>query len=272
MCCFRAQSWTGRRHTRAPSVGCSFAAGKCTDLLPTFRIAICVPLASRFPAMPEVVGPFSNYDIRVYAQQNIVDLQSLHGLKASERALDADKLDDQDARDLIVRAIGALYLNAESAAARAKAAQSRVNDSMRYTSWPKTSTMRERQPAWMYYAPRCNLANDKQALLIAQNDVQARAPFVGAESGHDPGHAVGTGRDAGVQTAGRAAALKTLVPEAVAARADYQSLAAQRQALVEQQRANRARSYPKLSINGNFGGIGRSIGGIQADRAHSRTS
>jgi outer membrane protein TolC len=33
--------------------------------------------------------------------------------------------------------------------------------------------------------------------------------------------------------------------------------------LVEQQRANRARSYPKISVNGNYGGIGRSIGGVQ---------
>ena len=55
-----------------------------------------------------------------------------------------------------------------------------------------------------------------------------------------------------------------LVPEALAARADYQSLAMQRQALVERQSANRARAYPKLSVNGNFGGIGRSIGGVQA--------
>jgi len=55
-----------------------------------------------------------------------------------------------------------------------------------------------------------------------------------------------------------------LVPSALAARADYLSLAAQRQELVEQQRANRARSYPKLSISGNFGGIGRSIGDVQA--------
>jgi len=34
--------------------------------------------------------------------------------------------------------------------------------------------------------------------------------------------------------------------------------------LVEQQGANRARSYPKFSVNGNFGGIGRSVGGIRA--------
>jgi outer membrane protein TolC len=55
---------------------------------------------------------------------------------------------------------------------------------------------------------------------------------------------------------------EALAPSALAARADYLSLASQRQGLVEQQRANRARSYPKLSLSGNFGGIGRSIGGV----------
>jgi outer membrane protein TolC len=58
--------------------------------------------------------------------------------------------------------------------------------------------------------------------------------------------------------------IEALTPAALAARADYLSLAAQRAALVEQERANRARSYPKLSLNGNFGGIGRSVGGIAA--------
>jgi outer membrane protein TolC len=47
-------------------------------------------------------------------------------------------------------------------------------------------------------------------------------------------------------------------------RADYLSLVSQRQGLIEQQRASHARYYPKLSVNGNFGGIGRSIGGVQS--------
>ena len=81
------------------------------------------------PGLPEVVGPFSNYDFRIYGQQNVVDLQSYRGLKASERALDAGKMDVRDARDLIVRSIARLYLNAQSAAARVEAAQSRVTDS-----------------------------------------------------------------------------------------------------------------------------------------------
>jgi outer membrane protein TolC len=57
--------------------------------------------------------------------------------------------------------------------------------------------------------------------------------------------------------------IETLAPAALLSRADYLSLASQRQGLVEQQRANHARSYPKLSINGNIGEIGRSIGSVQ---------
>ena len=58
--------------------------------------------------------------------------------------------------------------------------------------------------------------------------------------------------------------IETLAPAALLARADYLSLASQREGMVEQQRANRARWYPKLSVNGNFGEIGRSIGGVQS--------
>jgi len=73
------------------------------------------------PGMPEVVGPFSNYDIRLYAQQNLIDLQGLNLLRASNHELEADRLDEQDARDLIVRAVAALYLNGESQQARVAA-------------------------------------------------------------------------------------------------------------------------------------------------------
>ena len=53
--------------------------------------------------IPNVVGPFSNYDFRVYAQQNVIDLESYRTFKASELAVNAGKMDEQDARDLIVR-------------------------------------------------------------------------------------------------------------------------------------------------------------------------
>jgi outer membrane protein TolC len=214
------------------------------------------------PGMPEVVGPFSNYDFRIYAQQNIVDLQSLHGLRASERAVDADKMDLSDARDLIVRVIAKLYLNAESAAARTAASQSRVTDSTALYKLARDKHDAGTATGVDVLRAAVQLANDKQALLIAQNQTKQSLLALARNLGMNPGAPLELAETLRFQTLPPEPA-ETLVPAALVARADYLSLASQRQGLVEQQRANRARSYPKLSLNGNYGGIGRSIGGVQ---------
>jgi outer membrane protein TolC len=212
--------------------------------------------------MPEVVGPFSNYDVRVYAQQNLVDLQSLHGLRASERALDAGKLDLQDARDLIVRAIAEMYLNAESSAARVAAAQSRVNDSTSLYKLAKDKHDAGTATGVDVLRAEVQLANDKQALLVAQNNYKLSLLALDRNMGMTPGTPLELAETLQFQPLPQQQ-VATLVSEALVSRADYLSLARQREELVERQRANHARSYPKLSLNGNFGGIGRSVGGMQ---------
>jgi outer membrane protein TolC len=54
------------------------------------------------------------------------------------------------------------------------------------------------------------------------------------------------------------------LPQALASRPDYQSLLRQRDALNEQLRASRARFLPRLTASGNYGGIGRTLGSINA--------
>jgi outer membrane protein TolC len=110
---------------------------------------------------------------------------------------------------------------------------------------------------------RVQLANDRQALLIAENQHRQSLLALARNLGMDPGTPLELAEPLVYRPLSQSEA-ETLVPSALVARADYLSLASQRRELVEQQRANRARSYPKLSINGNLGGIGRSIGGIQA--------
>jgi outer membrane protein TolC len=215
------------------------------------------------PGLPEVVGPFSNYDFRVYAQQNVVDLESYRGFKASELALDAGKMDERDARDLIVRAIAALYLNAQSAAARVDAAQSRVTDSSTLLKLARDKHDAGTATGVDVLRAQVQLANDRQALLIARNQLQQSLLELARNLGMSPGTPLELAEPLDFRPL-RQPEIETLAPAALAARADYLSLASQRQALIEQQRANRARSYPKLSLNGNFGGIGRSIGGVQA--------
>jgi outer membrane protein TolC len=216
----------------------------------------------KFPGVPEVIGPFSNYDFRLYADQNIVDLQSYRGLKASERALDAGKMDYQDARDLIVRAVASLYLNAQSAAARVDAAQSRVTDSDVLYKLARDKHDAGTATGVDVLRSQVQLANDKQALLIAQNQYKQSLLVLARNLGMRPSSPLELAEPLRYQPLTQPQA-ESLGPSALLARPDYLSLASQRQELIEQQRASRASYYPKLSINGNYGGLGRSIGGVQ---------
>jgi outer membrane protein TolC len=214
------------------------------------------------PGFPDVVGPFSNYDFRIYAQQNIVDLQSYRGLRASERALDASKMDLQDARDLMVRAIAALYLNAQSAAARVDAAHSRVTDSNALLKLAKDKHDAGSATGVDVLRAQVQLANDRQAELVAENQLKQSLLALARNLGMSPGTPLELAEPLVYRTL-NGLDPATLAPASLLSRADYLSLDRQRQGLIEQQRANHARFYPKLSINGNFGAIGRSIGGVQ---------
>jgi len=238
-------------------------------LLPRFSAQVYANLQNRdlqafgisAPGFPRVVGPFSNYDFRIYAQQNVVDLQSYRELKASERALDAGRMDERDARDIIVRAIAALYLNAQSATARADAAQSRVTDSSTLLKLAKDKHDAGTATGVDVLRAEVQLANDRQALLIAENQTRQSMLELARNMGMDPGTLLELSGPLSFIPL-RQPEIDALVP-ALLARADYLSLLSQRESLVVQQSANRARSYPKLSLNGNIGEIGRSIGGVQ---------
>jgi len=215
------------------------------------------------PGMPEVVGPFSNYDLRVYGQQNIVDFASRHAFKASESALDAERLSERNTRDLIVRVIAALYLDAESAAARTEAARSRVVRANVLYKLAKDKHDAGTATGVDVLRAQVQEANDKQALLIAQNQYKQSLLALQRTIGLTPGQPIELADTLRFRDLEQSQ-VDTLVNAALLKRADYLSLSAQRTSLQEQRRANHARSYPKLSLNGNYGAIGRSIGGVQA--------
>ncbi len=211
--------------------------------------------------LPSVVGPFSNYDFRIYAQQNILDLASYRAFKASESSLDAGKLDEKDARDLIVRVTAGLYLNAQSAEARVDAAQSRVTDSKTLLKLAKDKHDTGTATGVDVLRAQVQLANDQQALFEAQNGYKQALLSLARNLGMSPETQLNLAEPLRFQALAEPQPEDLLAPS-LEARADYLSLDRQRQALVEQQRANRARFYPKVSIDGNIGELGRSIGGV----------
>ena len=212
--------------------------------------------------LPNVVGPFSNYDFRIYAQQNVIDLASYRTFKASELSVNAGKLDERDARDLIVRSVAAIYLQAQSADARVDAAQSRVTDSNRLLKLAKDKHDAGTATGVDVLRAQVQLANDNQALLVARNELQQSLLSLARNLGLNPGTPLELAESLSYKVLPQAEA-ESLLPAALKSRADYLSLVTQRQSLAEQGRASRARFYPKLSLNGNIGELGRSIGSVQ---------
>jgi outer membrane protein TolC len=211
--------------------------------------------------LPNVVGPFSNYDFRIYAQQNVIDLASYRTFKATEQSLDAAKMDEQDAHDLIVRVVAGLYLNAQSAQARVAAAQSRVTDSDSLLKLATDKHSAGTATGVDVLRAQVQLANDRQALLVAENEAKQALLVLARNLGMSPAAPLELAEPLQFLSLAESQPQDLLSP-ALTARADYLSLDRQRQSLLEQQSANRARFYPRLSVNGNIGELGRSIGGV----------
>jgi outer membrane protein TolC len=216
---------------------------------------------SSAPGFPAVVGPFSNY-IRVSADQNIIDLQSYRNYKASQDAVEASKLSYQDARDLVIRSIAALHLDAQSAAARTNAAQTRVNDSQALYQLAKSKHDAGTATGVDLLRAQVQLANDQQALLAAQNQYKQALLVLARNLGMSPATPLELAEQLRFEPLNHPAA-EAIVGSALLARSDYLSLASQRHELGEQQQASKARYFPKLSLSGNYGGLGRSIGSVQ---------
>jgi len=212
--------------------------------------------------VPQVIGPFSNYDFRIYADQSILDLESYRSWKASKEQLESGKLDFQDARDLIVRSVASLYLNGQAAEARIEAAHSRVRASEALDALARAKHDAGTATGVDVLRAQVQLANDQQALLVAQNQYKQALLALARNIGIDPGTELELAEPLQFQPIPTSQA-ETVIASALFARSDYLSLASQRQSLTEQQRANRARWYPKLSLNGNYGALGRSMGDLR---------
>ncbi|MGA8043398.1 MAG: TolC family protein, partial [Terracidiphilus sp.] len=184
-------------------------------------------------------------------------------LRASTHDVEADKMDDRDARDLIVRAVAALYLNGESAQARVDAATSRVTASNALLKLATDKHDAGTATGVDVLRAKVQLANDQQMLLQAATLYKQALLELARNLGMSPGIPLELADKLAYQPL-EARDAESLIATAVTERADYQSLASQRQSLLDRQRANHARSYPSLSLNGNFGGLGRSVGGIEA--------
>jgi outer membrane protein TolC len=214
-----------------------------------------------FPTVPTVVGPFAHYDFRLSASQSLIDRHSYHNWKASEKQEEAAQLDYQDARDLVIRQAAGLYLDAQASVAEVAAAETRVTTSETLEKLARDQHAQGLATAVDEVRAQVQLARDQQNLLVARNTYQTSLLVLAHFLGLSPGAPLDLAEPLKFHHVESADADHAL-HSALEARSDYAALFKQRESLVEQLKASRARYLPTLSVNGDYGAIGRGFGSI----------
>jgi outer membrane protein TolC len=214
-----------------------------------------------FPTVPTVVGPFAHYDFRLSASQSLIDRHSYHNWKASEKQEEAAQLDYQDARDLVILQAAGLYLDAQASAAEVAAAETRVTTSETLEKLARDQHAQGLATAVDEVRAQVQLARDQQNLLVARNTYQTSLLVLAHFLGLSPGAPLDLAEPLKFHHVESADADQAL-HSALEARSDYAALFKQRESLVEQLKASRARYLPTLSVNGDYGAIGRGFGSI----------
>ncbi|QWV93809.1 TolC family protein [Geomonas oryzisoli] len=213
------------------------------------------------PNSPAVVGPFTSYDFRIYGEQNILDLQSYHTIKAAEKEKQARLDDYRDARGGVIRLVTVQYLNAAYTEARVATAQSRVQ-----TSEVLEKLARDQRAAGVadgldVLRAQVQLANDRQNLLVTRNNAQLALLALSRSVGIDLGTPV-TLTDKLAYKPLEPPRIEQGIQAALESRPDYRSLFSQRASLEEQVKASRSRYLPKIVVSGNYGTSGQEMSNL----------
>lgn len=249
---------------------------RLSALLPRAQADITSALQSRnlrafgitFPSIPgftppgDVVGPFATHDFRASFEQPVLDLRAWNRWRASERGEESARLSYLDTRDLIARQVTALYLAAQAADSRVRAAGARVR-----TADALAVLAREQRAAGVatgvdVLRAEVQLANERQRQLEARNAARQSLLDLARATAMEFSVPLELAEPLEFNEA-PAPELAAAVAQAQASRADLQSLLVQREQLGLERKASRARYTPRLSVSGDYGGIGRTLGEVR---------
>ena len=119
---------------------------------------------------PTIVGPFNFFDLRASLSQTVLDITARNNYRASKEIVRANELSVDDARDLIVLAVGGTYLQVIAAKSKIDAARAQLTTAE--TLFKQTSEQRAAGVVAQTDLNRSQiqLLTQQQRLLSLEND------------------------------------------------------------------------------------------------------
>jgi len=213
-----------------------------------------------FPGVqiPTIVGPFHYTDLRAYASWNAFDYTARKNYRSAQEAARAARLSAQDARDLVVQAVAASYLQIIADSSRSEAIRSQVQTAQALYDRAADQHNAGTSPAIDVLRSQVELKQQQQRLLAQDNQLAKDKLALGRVIGLPPG------QDFNIAEAVPFSPLTSITQDqavrtALDQRSDYQSSQAQVRAAEDAVSAARGQRYPTGSITADYGDIGTTL-------------
>jgi outer membrane protein TolC len=219
--------------------------------------ALGVRFTSPLPgiSLPTIVGPFNFFDLRARLSQTVLDLTAWNNYRSAIEGLRATELSAQDARDLVVLAVGGAYLQVLSAKARVEATRTQLETANVLYS----QTLQQRTVGLVAQIDvnrsQVEALIQQQRLVSLQNDLAKQKINLARLTGLPPNDQYEM-LDSIPFSIAPAVNLDEALKQALEHRSDLKAAEAQVRAAERTRSAARAERLPSLSLSADYGTIG----------------
>ncbi len=212
-------------------------------------------------AIPPSVGPFSYFDARLNVSQSLFDSKLINNTRAANQNLKSAEYTFKDARDLVVLAVGYVYLQAIADEARIETAEAQVKTAQALYDQATDQVNAGTSPEIDGLRARVELQTRQQQLIQARNNFAIQKLTVARVIGLPPGQEFEF-TDKSPYQPFEGITIDEALKRAYASRGDYLAAMMDVRAAEFSRKGAVAGYYPSLSFNADYG-----VGGAHPSNA-----
>jgi outer membrane protein TolC len=203
-------------------------------------------------AIPASVGPFSYFDSRATVTQSVFDWKSINATRAATQKVKSAEYSYKDARDLVVLAVGFVYLQAIADEARIETSEAQVKTAQALFNQATDQVNSGTSPAIDGLRAKVELQTRQQQLIQAKNNYAIQKLTVARVIGLAPGQEFELTDKSPYQPI-EGITVDEAVKRAYDSRSDYKAAMADVRAAQFSRRAATAGYLPSLAFNADYG-------------------
>jgi outer membrane protein TolC len=206
-------------------------------------------------SVPAVIGPFNYIDFRAHLSQSVVDFAAINNYRAASDVARANRYSAQDARELIVLAVGGAYLQTIAARARMASEEAQLQSANAVFDQSKQQFGQGLIAKVDADRNEVQALTHQQRLLSLKNDLAKQKINLARMIGLPPNDQYDLSDEVPFASAAPLT-IEEALAQAFQQRADLKAADAQMRAAERAHAAARAERYPSLGVTADYGGIG----------------